>query len=93
MTQRDSEIITEIITKTVKALQAQPKKLEFSKKLMIFALVIYAASWIVAAVSWFYLEEFPSELMQYGSIAYGVIIAAYCGKSAYENKSKIEKED
>ena len=71
------------MTKTI------PKR-EFSKKLMIFASVMYAATWLVAVFSWFHLGKIPWELIQNASWLYGATFVSYCGKSAYENKPKIE---
>ena len=65
------------------------RKMEFSKKLMIFASGIYAATWIVAAVSWFYIGKIPHDLIQFATWLYGAGLVSYCGKSAYENKYKI----
>ena len=64
---------------------------EFSKKLMIFASVVYALTWVMAVISWFAIGEVPQELMLYTTGLYGSVFAVYGGKSAYENKPKIEK--
>ena len=65
--------------------------MEFSKKLMVFASVMYAATWVVIVASVFRDGEPPWELMGYLSWVYGAAVACYCGKSAYENGNKIKK--
>jgi len=67
------------------------KGTEFSKKLMIFASVMYGATWVVAVISWFALGETPRELISYTTWLYGAALATYSGKSAYENKPKIAR--
>jgi len=62
---------------------------EFSKKLMIYASIMYGATWVVTVISWFALGEVPRELISYTTWLYGAAIATYSGKSAYENKPKI----
>ena len=66
------------------------KKMEFSKKLLAFASVLYAATWIVAVFSWFTAGEIPSELLQYSTWLYGASLAIYGAKAGVENKYKIE---
>ena len=69
----------------------KPRKMEFSKKLIIFATVIFAASWLIAVFSWFSMGEIPSYLLQYAHLLYGGCCVSYYCKSAYENKPKIER--
>ena len=64
--------------------------MEFSKKLMVFASLMYAATWAVMAISIFGGGEPPWELMQSLSWVYGAAVCCYCGKSAYENGNKIK---
>lgn len=59
-------------------------RLEFSKKIIIFASVIYALTWVVMVVSWFLYRDFPMEIKEFTTYIYGVAIAFYFGKSAYE---------
>jgi len=66
------------------------KKMEFSKWLMLFAVILCGGTWIVAAVSWVLWREFPAELVQYTAWFFGALIA-YMLKSGYENKPKIQK--
>ena len=65
--------------------------MEFSKKLIVFASVMYAATWAVIVVAVFRAAEPPWELMQSLSWAYGASVCCYCGKSAYENGAKIKE--
>jgi hypothetical protein len=52
--------------------------------------VMYALTWLVAVFSWFCSGLLPDELMKYATYLYGAALAIYGGKSAYENKTKIE---
>ena len=63
--------------------------MEFSKKLMIFASLMFAATWGVATYSWFAMGSFPEGLAQYVTWLYGAALAVYGGKSAYENGIKL----
>jgi len=67
-------------------------RLEFSKKIMILATVIFAASWLIAVFSWFFMGEIPAYLLRYSHLLYGAGCASYYCKTAYENKPKIEKD-
>jgi len=71
----------------------KPLQMEFSKKLMAFASLMYAVTWAFAALSWIMRGEMPSELLQYGTWLYGATIALYCGKAACENVCKIRSKD
>ena len=93
------EKIDALLRSTLSAEQGEQKKevttshkpkLEFSKWLMLFAVILCAGTWVVAAASWVLLGEFPAELVQYTAWFFGALIA-YMGKSAYENKPKILK--
>ena len=67
------------------------QKMEFSKKLMLFMSLIFAATWGLAVYSWIVGGEFPWELVEFVNLLYGASFVSYCGKSAYENKYKIEQ--
>ena len=64
--------------------------MEFSKKLIVFASVMYALTWAVIVISIFRAQEPPWQLLEMFSWVYGAAVACYCGKSAYENGSKIK---
>jgi hypothetical protein len=64
--------------------------METSKTLILFASVMYVLTWVVAVYSWFTAEALPDELMKYTTYLYGTALAIYGGKSAFENKAKIE---
>ena len=64
--------------------------MEFSKKLIIFASVMYVMTWVVIVTSIFRAGEPPCELLEALSWVYGAAVACYCGKSAYENGHKIK---
>ena len=63
--------------------------MEFSKKLMFFASIMYVATWVVIVVTIFFADEVPWELIETLSWVYGAAITGYCGKTAYVNKAKI----
>ena len=63
--------------------------MEFSKKLMVFASAMFAATWGVAAYSWFETGAYPEGLAQFATWLYGAALAMYGGKSAYENGIKL----
>ena len=64
--------------------------MEFSKKLIVFASVMYALTWAVVVVSVFRADEVPWEIMESLSWVYGAAICCYYGKTAYENGAKIK---
>ena len=66
--------------------------MEFSKKLIIFASIMYVMTWAVIVTSIFLTEEPPWELLEALSWVYGAAVVCYCGKSAYENGVKISKD-
>ena len=72
-------------------IQQIKQEMEFSKKLMIFVSLIFAATWCVAVFSWIVSGELPGELLEFVNWLYGASFVSYCGKSAYENKYKIDK--
>ena len=74
-----------------KAEEALCRDTEFSKKLMVFAAVPFAATWVVAVLSWFLIGEVPEALLSYTTWLYGAAWAVYGCKAAYENRCKIEK--
>ena len=65
--------------------------MEFSKKLIVFASVMYALTWAVIVITIFRDGGPPWRLMEYLSWVYGAAVCCYCGKSAYENGAKINK--
>jgi len=68
-----------------------PRKMEFSKKLMLLSTFMFAGTWAAALASWFMFREIPWEFAQYATWLYGASFVSYCAKTAYKNKSKIEK--
>jgi len=81
----------EYTTQKAAAIQRRQKNpLGFSKKLMVFASVMYAATWIVSVISIFYLQEYPIELKNMATWLYGANMAVYNAKAALENKTRIE---
>lgn len=82
-----------IIAEVIKEIQVpqKPRKMEFSKKLVLFTSAMYLISWGMAAYYLVVNGEIPWELIQYANLLYGASVVSYCGKSAYENKAKIDK--
>lgn len=68
----------------------KPYKLEFSKKLLVFASLIYIFTWFVVVFSWVIWHQVPIELMEYSTWLYGSTCAFYLAKAGYENKTKFE---
>ena len=66
--------------------------MEFSKKLIIFASIMYLATWIAVVAAVFGAGDPPWQLVESLSWVYGAAVACYCGKSAYENGAKIKGE-
>jgi hypothetical protein len=66
-------------------------KIAVSKKLMVFASIIYALTWMAYIFAWYHegLEP-PVGLKQMVTWLYGASLALYNGKSLIENKAKIE---
>ena len=64
--------------------------MEFSKKLIVFASIMYAATWAVTAAALISAHEPPWQLLEMLSWVYGAAVACYCGKAAYENGHKIK---
>lgn len=69
-----------------------PKKkpLEFKQKLLVFASVMYAATWLVAVVSWFIMGEVAAALCEYSTYLYGAALAVYGAVVGFENTAKIK---
>ena len=65
--------------------------MEFSKIVMAFASALYALTWAVVAAAVFADGEPPWQMLESLSWVYGAAIASYCGKTAYENRAKIER--
>ena len=68
----------------------KPTKMEFSKKLMILSVFFYGFLCIVSLVSWFISGEWPQEIVTNFTWPFTTALASYMGKSAYENKTKIQ---
>ena len=86
------QLIAEVIEERLQSMPPpKPRKMEFSKKIMLFTSAIYLISWGMAAYYLVVNCEIPWELIQYANLLYGASGVSYCGKSAYENKAKIDK--
>ena len=83
--------IKAIIAEVLKEMNIPKQKMEFSKKLMIFASLIFAATWGLAVYAWIVGGEIPLKLIEIVNWLYGAVFVSYCCKSAYENKCKIER--
>ena len=67
-------------------------KLEFSKKLIIGASFFYSLICAIALLLWLTQGECPKDFLEFFSWPLVAIITSYMGKSAYENKPKIQNE-
>ena len=65
---------------------------DFSKKLMIFASVIFALTWTAAVLSWFILRDVPDSVLQFVCVLYGALGVTYCCKEGYEYRCDKKKE-
>jgi len=65
-------------------------KMEFSKKLITGALFFIGSLCVVSLLSWFLFDKWPKEIVEHFSWPFVAAIVSYMGKSAYENKPKIE---
>ena len=65
-------------------------KMEFSKKLIISASFFYGLMCVFGIVVWFTDGYFPQFIPDM-AFPYGLILSAYCCKSGYENRAKIER--
>ena len=66
--------------------------MEFSKKLTLALMVIFALTWAAAIVSWFMGLGIPMEIMYWTTGSFGLIGSGYYAKSCVENKAKIEAQ-
>ena len=74
------EAIKEVQTPPPKG--KQPRKMEFSKKLMLVSTLMMAGTWAATIVSWFMFREIPWEFTQYATWLYGASFVSYCAKTA-----------
>jgi hypothetical protein len=65
-------------------------KMQFSKKLMVFSCVLYACTWVVCVVAWFWQGVFPEEIKTMATVLFGASFACYEAKACIENKTKLE---
>ena len=65
-------------------------KMEFSKKLIIGALFFIGLLCVISLLSWFLFDKWPREIVEHFSWPFVAAIVSYMGKSAYENRPKIE---
>jgi len=72
-------------------INVEPKKrMQFSKKIVIFASVVYAVILTVCVVSWFMYREYPVDFKENATWLYGAALAFYNAKACIENKCKID---
>jgi len=62
------------------------KKMEFSKKLMVFSSLMYAATWAVTMYSWFVFSTIPDGLKEMATWLFGATVAFYNAKSVMDHK-------
>ena len=90
MTQNDKREVKLLVVETIKECNLSPQRMEFSKKLIIWALVFYALIGIACLVLWSVFGDWPHEIaIFFVSPIVGVV--SYMVKSGYENKAKIQK--
>ena len=80
------------VEKYIHSNKKQPKqKMEFSKKLIIWAFIFYAVIGVTCLALWVLLGDWPYEIALF-FVSPIVGIVSYMFKSGYENKAKIQKE-
>ena len=68
----------------------KPKReMEFSKKLILGTLIFIGLICIFSILSWFLVDDWPREVVEFFVWPLIVGVTGYMGKSAYENKAKI----
>jgi uncharacterized membrane protein YdjX (TVP38/TMEM64 family) len=65
------------------------KRREFSKSLVTVVTTTFLGVVAFCLVAWVIRGEFPGEILTVTATSWGAIVAAYFGKSGYENSYKI----
>jgi len=68
-----------------------PPRMEFSKKLILGALIFIGLAYIASVLSWFLIGDWPREIAEFFVWPFIAGIVSYMGKAAYENRAKIQK--
>ena len=66
------------------------KQIEFSKKLIIGTIIFIGVICIVSILSWLIVGDWSREIAEFFIWPFIVAVTGYMGKSAYENKAKIQ---
>lgn len=59
---------------------------------LIMSSIMFIFTWFVAIMSWITTGEMPEQLVQHVLLLHGVCYAAYCCKSAYENRKDVKND-
>ncbi len=79
------------ILQAARSIKNKPKaKMEFSKRLAQVITGLFILTWIVAWLTWIFKGELPSEMLDFITVPFSVVITGYFAKSGFENTSKIK---
>ena len=70
--------------------KVQKKKMQFSKKIVMFSCVMYACTWAACIAAWFLYGTYPEEFISLATWLFGSSLAFYGAKACIENKAKID---
>jgi len=90
----DREIRRFIIEEVRRECQGVPKRkksVDGYDMLLLFSVVMFFGTWLIAATSVVFGSEFPTELVMYTTLFSGVIGVSCMCKSCYESKLKAER--
>jgi hypothetical protein len=71
---------------TTEPMNGRKQRMQFSKKIMIFACLIYAATWGVTMYSWLVEGIYSTDLKEMATWLFGACVAFYNAKSLLEHK-------
>ena len=75
---------------TIKNVKASKRKIEFSKLLAIIITLVFVGTWAIGWACWFFTKTLPTELLDYITMPFSVVITGYFAKSGVENYTKIK---
>ena len=93
-TDMDANEIKKAVTEAMAARQSRyPPRMEFSKKFLIAAFIFIGIFCAISTVSWFLIGDWPKEIAEFFVWPLIVSVVGYFGKTAIENKAKIENRE
>jgi hypothetical protein len=83
LTEDERKMLVAYRTKKLKS------KIDFSKKLAIMITVIFALTWAIGWGMWLVRGTLPTEMLDYITMPFSVVITGYFAKAGVENYTKI----